>query len=55
MTTYKIIVLKDGETWELAKGTQILEITEEAYDKLLMGEDATCIGQGDIISKKEAN
>ena len=53
----KIIVLSDGETWETVNGIQqILEITDEAYDRLC--EDVTFLAElqegKDILSTKEA-
>jgi hypothetical protein len=52
----KIIMLSDGETWETVNGIQqILEITDEAYDRLC--EDVTFLAElqegKDILSTKE--
>jgi len=52
----KIIVLADGDTWETVNGDQqILEITDEAYDRLC--EDVTFLAEleegKDILSTKE--
>jgi len=52
----KIIMLSDGETWETLNGVQqILEITDDAYDRLC--EDVTFLAEleegKDIISTKE--
>ena len=52
----KIIMLADGDTWETLNGDQqILEITDDAYDRLC--EDVTFLAElqegKDIISTKE--
>lgn len=52
----KIIMLSDGETWETLTGDQqILEITDDAYDRLC--EDVTFLAElqegKDILSTKE--
>ena len=51
--TYKILVLSDGETWELARGSELWEITEPAYGKLLDGGDASYLKGDDIINRKK--
>lgn len=52
----KIIMLADGDTWETLNGDQqILELTDEAYDRLC--EDVTFLAEleegKDIISTTE--
>lgn len=53
MGTSKIIVLSDGETWELAKGAELWEITYDAYGKLIDGEDPSTLRGDDIINRKK--
>lgn len=51
--TYKIVVLPDGDTWDLAKGTKIMELTEAGYDKLLSDEYIDNLTSEDVLSTKE--
>lgn len=51
--TYKIVVLPDGDTWDLAKGTKIIELTEAGYDKLLSDEYIDNLTSEDVLSTKE--
>lgn len=62
MATVKIIVLSDGETWEtLNEDITIMEITEEAYQRLCDGEEPNHLDAKDIFraahigGTKEAN
>ena len=51
--TYKIVVLPDNDTWDLAKGTKIMELTEAGYDKLLSDEYIDNLTSEDVLSTKE--
>ena len=49
----RIVVLSDG-TWETAESCAVMEITDEAYDRLCEGEIETCdIEDKDVLSDKE--
>ena len=49
----RIVVLSDNETWETMGDVQVWTITEEAFDKLLAGDEPKHLTAKDIIDTKE--
>lgn len=48
----RVIVLCDG-TWETVNTAEVWEVTDEAYEKLLNGEEPKHLDESDIINTKE--
>lgn len=48
-----ILVLSDGESWDLPENRRILTVTDEAYDKIVSGEEkAGYLGRYQIIGEQ---
>jgi hypothetical protein len=48
-----ILVLSDGETWDLPENCRILTVIDEAYDKIVSGEEkAGNLGRYQIIGEQ---
>ena len=48
----RIVVLNDG-TWETLGDAKVWTITDEAYEKLLSGDDTKDLETGDVLDTKE--
>lgn len=48
----QILVLGDGETWDIVVDAQVLTITDEAYEKLLNGDEPKHLTAGDVLDTK---
>jgi len=57
MTTHKIIVLSDGETWETVSGCAVWTITEQAFRALCDGEKEPfdLVDGADILATKDVD
>lgn len=49
----RIVVLSDNETWETMGDVQVWTITEEAFDKLLAGDEPKHLTHDDILDTVE--
>jgi len=49
----RIIVLEDGETWDIVVGAKVWDITDEAYEKLLNGDEPKHLTAGDVLDTVE--
>lgn len=49
----RIIVLADRETWETVMTAEVWTITDEAYDKLLDGDEPKHLTDSDVLDTKE--
>ena len=49
----RIIVLADRETWETVMTAEVWEVTDEAYEKLLNGDEPKHLIESDILNTKE--
>jgi hypothetical protein len=45
----KVVVLPDG-TWEMARSVELWDITEEALQKILDGDDVRRLPDEDVLS-----
>lgn len=48
----RVIVLCDG-TWETVNTAEVWTITDEAYEKLLNGDEPKHLETGDVLDTKE--
>jgi hypothetical protein len=48
----RIIVLNDG-TWETVNTAEVWDITDEAYEKLLNGDEPKHLETGDVLDTQE--
>lgn len=49
----RIIVLADRETWETVMTAEVWTVTEEAYEKLLNGDEPKHLETGDVLDTQE--
>ena len=49
----RVIVLSDRETWETVMTAEVWTITDEAYEKLLNGDEPKHLETGDVLDTQE--